>query len=128
MSTEVYRGYYQHRTDPFPAQLNLILSTQLPTLITLYHLHDAFIFILRPFTDGVTAVINFTIVACVRYEWMLYLGAAISFLDYTSTTMFRSTITKNVHANEVGRVFSVVGTFQAMMPFAAGPLYGFLYK
>ena len=56
------------------------------------------------------------------------MGAAISFLDYTSTTMFRSTITKSVHANEVGRVFSVVGTFQALVPFAASPIYGFLYK
>ena len=49
-------------------------------------------------------------------------------LDATSTTMFRSMITKNVHANEVGKVFSVVGTFQALMPFAAGPLFGFLYR
>ena len=80
------------------------------------------------FSDQFTAIANYAILACVTYDWMLYLGAAISFLDYTSTTMFRSTITKNVHANEVGRVFSVVGTFQAMMPFAAGPLYGFLYK
>lgn len=64
---------------------------------------------------------------CVN-EWMLYVGGVIALLDATSTTMFRSLITKLVHADEVGKVFSVVGTFQALMPFAAGPIFGFLYK
>ena len=48
------------------------------------------------FLDQFTAIANYAILACITYEWMLYLGAAISFLDFASTTMFRSTITKNV--------------------------------
>ena len=78
--------------------------------------------------DNFTSVINFVIISFVVNEWMLYVGGAIALLDSTSTTMFRSMITKLVHANEVGKVFSVVGTFQAIMPFIAGPMYGFLYR
>ena len=59
---------------------------------------------------------------------MLYLGGVIAFLESTSTTMFRSMISKNVHANEVGKVFSVVGTIQALIPFISSPTFGYLYK
>ena len=30
--------------------------------------------------------------------------------------------------DEVGKIFSIVGTFQALLPFASGPLFGFLYR
>ena len=59
---------------------------------------------------------------------MLYIGGAISFLDSTSTTVFRSLITKIVQPDEVGRVFSVVAIFQAILPFIGSPLFGLLYK
>ena len=61
-------------------------------------------------------------------DWMVYLGAAISILDWSSSTMFRSIISKNVQPNEVGKVFSVVGIFEALLPFVVAPLFGFLYK
>ena len=59
---------------------------------------------------------------------MVYLGVAISVLDWASGTMFRSIISKNVQANEVGKVFSVVGIFETLMPFATAPVFGLLYK
>ena len=62
------------------------------------------------------------------YGWMVYLGVAIGVLDFSSNTMFRSLISKNVQANEVGKVFSVVAIFETLMPFATAPLFGFLYK
>jgi hypothetical protein len=37
-------------------------------------------------------------------------------------------ITKFVNPNEVGKVFSIVGTFQALVPFVSSPLFGFLYR
>jgi hypothetical protein len=61
-------------------------------------------------------------------DWMVYLGVFVSILDYASSTMFRSLISKNVQANEVGRVFSVVGILETLMPFATAPVFGFLYK
>ena len=30
--------------------------------------------------------------------------------------------------DEVGKIFSIVGTFQALLPFGSGPLFGFLYR
>ena len=60
--------------------------------------------------------------------WMLYLGGAVAILDLTSSTIYRSMLTKNVNPDEVGKVFSVVATFQALLPFMAGPAYNDLYK
>ena len=78
--------------------------------------------------DSSTSVVNLIIMAFAVNEWMLYIGGLFAFLDSTSTTMFRSLISKNVRANEIGRVFSVVGVFQAVLPFITGPAFGFLYK
>ena len=47
----------------------------------------------------------------------LYIGAAISFLDFTSTTLFRSMITKSIQIDEVGKVFSIIGMFQVCLFF-----------
>ena len=74
------------------------------------------------------SVINYLIIAFAMNEWMLYIGGVVAILDVTSTTMYRSMISKNVHANEVGKVFSIVGTFQALLPFMSGPAFNFLYK
>ena len=52
----------------------------------------------------------------------------MAFLDGTTTTVFRSLISKNVDADEIGKVFSVVGIFQALLPFASGPIFRSLYK
>lgn len=59
---------------------------------------------------------------------MLYVGGVLAILDSTTTTLIRSLISKCVHSNEVGRVFSVVGVFQALVPFASGPLFGYVYR
>ena len=59
---------------------------------------------------------------------LLYVGGVIAILDSTSTTMYRSMISKNVNSDEVGKVFSIVGTFQALLPFISGPTFNFLYK
>ena len=61
-------------------------------------------------------------------DWIIYLWVFISLLDYASITKFRSLISKNVNANEVGKVFSVVGILKTLMPFLTAPVFGFLYK
>ena len=88
-----------------------------------YSLSYAFLF-----TDAPTSVINTLIWAFCTTEWMLYIGSAIAFLDSTSTTVFRSMITKIVKPDEIGKVFSVVAIFQAILPFIGAPLFGILYK
>lgn len=66
--------------------------------------------------------------AFVVYPWMLYLGCIVAFLDGTTTTVLRSLISKNVDADEIGKIFSVVGIFQALLPFASGPIFRSLYR
>ena len=78
--------------------------------------------------DSITSVVNLFVLAFVQNVWMLYIGGLVAFLDNTSTTMFRSLISKNVKADEIGKVFSVVGVFQALLPFASWPIFGYLYK
>ena len=80
------------------------------------------------FSDSLTSVINYLIIAFAVNEWMLYIGGTIAILDATSTTFYRSMISKNVEADEVGKVFSIVATFQALLPFMSGPAFNYLYK
>ena len=80
------------------------------------------------FSDSFTSVVNYLIIAFAVNEWMLYIGGTIAILDATSTTFYRSMISKNVEADEVGKVFSIVATFQALLPFMSGPAFNYLYK
>ena len=34
----------------------------------------------------------------------------------------------NRYCHKVGKIFSIVGAFQAFLPFASSPLFGFLYR
>ena len=61
-------------------------------------------------------------------DWMVYLGAGLSFLEFCNKPLFRSIISKNVQANEVGKVFSVVAILDCCIPFVTAPLFGILYK
>jgi len=95
-----------------------------PILSGWLRLHDSTISLI----DAVTSFANCFILAfCVNW-WMPYVGAGIALLDNTSTTLFRSLITKCVDPDEVGKIFSIVGAFQAFLPFASSPLFGFLYR
>ena len=95
-----------------------------PILSNKLRLHDTTISIM----ETVTSIINLLILAFVRNTWMLYIGGVIALLDNSATTMFRSLISKTVDDNEIGKVFSVVGGFQALIPFASGPIFGYIYK
>ena len=37
-------------------------------------------------------------------------------------------ISKAVGEDEIGKIFSVVGVFHALLPFVSGPLFGYLYR
>ena len=44
------------------------------------------------------------------------------------TVTIRSQCTKEVDKSEIGRIFSVVGLGQAIVPLIANPLFGLIYK
>ena len=73
-------------------------------------------------------LIQTIILACATAEWMVYLGACIAFLDATSYSMIRCMISKNVHPDEVGKILSFVGAFQAFIPIVSSPIFGLLYR
>jgi PCFT/HCP family folate transporter-like MFS transporter 1/3 len=94
-----------------------------PLLANKAKIHDSTISLLETFTS----IINLFILAFAVNEWMLYIGGLVAFLDAAATTMFRSLISKTVEPDEIGKVFSVVGVFHALLPFATGPIFGVLY-
>ncbi len=59
--------------------------------------------------------------------WMAYLGAFVSFLESTAWSMSRCMISKCVRPDEVGKVLSVKGVCQALIPLVASPLFGSIY-
>ena len=58
----------------------------------------------------------------------LYLAYVLWMLWNSITTLTRSSITKFLDSNEVGRAFSVLGTLQALFPLVTNPFISFLYK
>lgn len=96
----------------------------IPILSECFHFHDATIIIM----DITGCFIQTLIVANVKAEWMLYLGACIAFLDYTSYSMIRCLISKYCEPDELGKILSVVGAVQAFIPIVSSPIFGLLYK
>ena len=68
------------------------------------------------------------IMAYVKYEWMLYVGVCIAFLDSTSYTIIRCCITKMVRPDEVGKILSFSAAIQAFVPLASSPIFGNIYR
>ena len=95
-----------------------------PCLVNNVKLHDSSISLL----ESLTSIFNLLMLAFVQNEWMLYIGGIVAFLDSSATTVFRSMISKAVEEDEIGKIFSVVGLFHALMPFATGPIFGYLYS
>ena len=59
--------------------------------------------------------------------WVMYLSAVFQ-LNSVITVTIRSQSTKEVDKDEIGRIFSVVAFGQALVPLAAHPIFGSIYK
>ena len=86
----------------------------------------------RDTTIIILAVIcNITAQFCIALNTdlaFLYLAYILWMLWNSITTLSRSSITKFMESNEVGRAFSVLGILQAVFPLITNPFISFLYK
>jgi len=98
----------------------------IPFMSQTMHLHDTTIALI-----AIVGVIIQHFIACftpISMTYLIYIGGVISLLSVCITTTCRSLITKCVSPLEVGKVFSVMGAFQSVVPLVASPFYGFIYK
>ena len=69
------------------------------------------------------AVAAYTLIAVDTPSWAMYLSAALQFNSVITVTI-RSQCTKEVSGDEIGKVFSVVGLGQALVPLICNPVFG----
>ncbi|RZC42749.1 uncharacterized protein BDFB_004854, partial [Asbolus verrucosus] len=85
--------------------------------------------------DAVLGMISSTskICACLVYtfaptSWVFYCGAVVEALNGTSFIAMRSIMSKLVPADELGKINSLFGVSEALMPLIYGPMYSMTYK
>ena len=95
-----------------------------PILSEKFNLRDSTIIIIE--ISG--CFIQTIILSLATATWMVYLAVFIAFLDFTSYSMIRCMISKNVRPDEVGKILSFVGAVQAFIPIISSPLFGTIYR
>ena len=66
---------------------------------------------------------NHFVVAYAEKEWQLYVGIAFGALSMAVTTLCRSSMSKLVEPDEIGKVFSVVGALQVREKKSLGRIH-----
>nr|CAD7457945.1 unnamed protein product [Timema tahoe] len=61
-------------------------------------------------------------------SWYLYLASGVGFLSNISSPLCRAIIANSVQPHEVGKVFALTSSLEAITPLAAGPIYTLLYN
>nr|CAD7257394.1 unnamed protein product [Timema shepardi] len=75
-----------------------------------------------------TNVVAAAIIAWSPSSWYLYLASGASFLSNIASPLCRTIIANSVQPHEIGKVFSLTSSLEAITPLAAGPLYTLLYN
>ncbi|XP_071453296.1 probable peptidoglycan muropeptide transporter SLC46 isoform X2 [Hetaerina americana] len=60
--------------------------------------------------------------------WMMYVGSVITMFHGAASPMVRSIMSKCVHQNELGKVFMVTTSLEALVPLAGQPLYTYMFS
>lgn len=106
----------------------------LPLLSRVLHIRDSFIAAI----GTILTIFAYFIIAVGQEDWtgpkgdwnpgwIMFLSAAFQ-LNSVITVTIRSQSTKEVNKDEIGRIFSVVGLGQALVPLIANPMFGGIYK
>ncbi|XP_046384244.1 tetracycline resistance protein, class C-like isoform X2 [Ischnura elegans] len=75
-----------------------------------------------------TKVISSLVRAFASEPWMMYLSSVIAVFGDISSPVSRSILSKNAPQDELGKVFSLTASLEALTPLASSPLYTLLYN
>ncbi|KAK8379478.1 hypothetical protein O3P69_019408 [Scylla paramamosain] len=76
----------------------------------------------------VSKIMGMFVMGIATDPWFLYLSAIISSIGVLPLVITRSLISKTVPGEELGRIFSVLASFEAVIPLGSGPLYTAVYN
>lgn len=62
------------------------------------------------------------------YPWFLYLGSVVSCIGSLPMVVTRSIISKSVPEGELGKVFSMLASWESLIPLLSNPLYTLVYN
>lgn len=97
------------------ASMGIVLLVFLPVFSNLLKLNDATISIL----GMLCASVRFLILAWSRESWMVWVAVVIGSLAGLINSPVRSLLSKLVHENEIGKMFSILGTGETLAKFTA---------
>ncbi|KAG8231948.1 hypothetical protein J437_LFUL008868 [Ladona fulva] len=70
--------------------------------------------------------------SCVKafsyHPWMIYCSSILSVFGGASSPIARSILSKSVPQEDLGKVFSLTASLEALTPLAASPLYSLLFE
>ena len=98
--------------------------TAIPLLSEKLKLRDSTIILI----DFGGCFIQMIVLALATSTWMVYLSSFIACLESCSYTIIRCMISKAVEPDEVGKILSFVGAFQAFIPIISSPVFGTIYR
>lgn len=76
----------------------------------------------------VSKIVGQIVIGLAHQPWLLYLSSVISCIGVLPLVITRSLISKVVPGEELGRIFSVLASCEAVIPLASGPLYTVVYN
>ncbi|XP_063905080.1 probable peptidoglycan muropeptide transporter SLC46 [Zophobas morio] len=80
------------------------------------------------FLSSASRIVASVVYAFAPNAWVFYAGALIEILNGTTFIAMRSIISKLVPPDELGKINSLFGLSEALVPIVYGPLYSIVYK
>ncbi|XP_066957091.1 lysosomal proton-coupled steroid conjugate and bile acid symporter SLC46A3-like [Macrobrachium rosenbergii] len=76
----------------------------------------------------ISKMIGLLLIAISPVPWFLYLAATLSFMAGLPLIVTRAVISKLVPQEEVGAIFSLLASWEAIVPLISAPVYTFVYN
>ncbi|TRY70647.1 hypothetical protein TCAL_13288 [Tigriopus californicus] len=95
-----------------------------PIFIDVLHFDDTILMLIDTIGTGIQSVL----VALATQTWMIYVAAFAGITDSSSNEIMRSLLSKQVPLDEIGKILGSIRIFGLIIPYTAGPLFGFLYR